>query len=170
MQHICEHLFTCYPAQSYSANGRHNAHREGADSHHFKRTNTGTNLSTLTKSTKRQNSIELSKRNSTRNRVKPHELETWGEAVDTVGCTWHVFVCCHSTGSVRRTTCATSSPGIAWTGTAWHQLACPEVINIFPRSCRPAKACAVVLPEVVATSLPGLSPPRLDMNGAACLP
>lgn len=34
-----------------------------------------------------------------------------------------------------------------------------------PRSCRVASACAVALPFEVATSFPGLRPPRLDMNG-----
>ena len=39
----------------------------------------------------------------------------------------------------------------------------------FPLSCRVARACAVTFPFEVATSLPGLRPPRLDMNGAECL-
>lgn len=38
-----------------------------------------------------------------------------------------------------------------------------------PLSCRVASACAVDLPLAVATSFPGLRPPRLDMNGAECL-
>ena len=48
-------------------------------------------------------------------------------------------------------------------------LTCPAVMKSFPLSWRVASACAVHFPFAVATSLPGLSPPRLDMNGAECL-
>lgn len=45
----------------------------------------------------------------------------------------------------------------------------PVEMKSFPLSCRVANACAVTLPFAVATNLPGLRPPRLDINGAECL-